>query len=80
MLTNQYKTSPEERFIHMTTKKIGMNIIIFACMGSPMGGCIFCWTHMLRPIRIVRTGIPAGGVMKGIEKPKSNRRSGAERS
>ena len=42
----------------MNVKKIGMNIIIFAWVGSPGGGDIFCWKNMDAHIISVITGIP----------------------
>ena len=34
----------------MKVKITGMNNIIFACRGSPITGCIFCWTNIDAPI------------------------------
>jgi hypothetical protein len=58
LLTSQYKTSPDGKFIKMKVKKMGMNIIILACAGSPGGGDIFCWKNMEAPMIMVSTGIP----------------------
>ena len=58
LLTSQYKTRPEEKFMKTKVKTIGINIISFAWEGSPMGGDIFCWRNMVAPMISVRTGIP----------------------
>jgi hypothetical protein len=58
LFTSQYKTSPDGKFMNMNVKKIGINIIILACVGSPGGGDIFCCKNMEAPIIIVKTGIP----------------------
>ena len=39
-------------------KKMGINIIILACVGSPGGGDIFCCRNMDAPMMTVNTGIP----------------------
>ena len=61
LFTNQYNTSPDEKLMNMTVKTTGINIIILAWVGSPMGGDIFCCNIMEAPITRVRTGIPVGG-------------------
>ena len=68
LLTSQYKTSPEEKLIKITVKTIGIIIIIFAWVGSPAGGDIFCWKNMVTPMIIVKTGIPYGGCINGTWK------------
>jgi hypothetical protein len=70
LLVSQYKTRPDEKFIKMKVKIIGINIIIFAWAGSPGGGDIFCCNNMLAPIIIVKIGMPYGGCIKGMEKLK----------
>ena len=70
LFTSQYSTNPEEKLIKINVNISGINIIIFAWVGSPMGGDIFCCSSMVAPMMIVSTGIPYGGSMNGIEKLK----------
>ena len=72
LFTSQYRTSPEEKLIKITVKTIGIIIIILAWVGSPAGGDIFCCINMVAPIIMVKTGMPYGACMNGME--KSNRK------
>ena len=58
LFTSQYSTRPDEKLIKMTVNITGMNIIIFAWVGSPMGGDIFCCRIMDAPMIRVKTGMP----------------------
>ena len=49
---------PRRKLMNMKVKKIGINIIILAWVGSPGGGDIFCWRNIDAPMIIVSTGIP----------------------
>src|SRR5512142_1765023 len=52
LLTSQYSTSPEGNPQNIKVKRIGIvQSIICAWRGSPLVGVIFCWTHILTPIR-----------------------------
>ena len=52
LLTVQYSTRPLGAHTNMNVKTMGMNIIIFCCIGSAVEGVIFCCTTIVMPIRI----------------------------
>ena len=43
-------TRPLAAHRNMPVIMIGMNIIIFCCIGSAVDGVIFCWTNIVMPI------------------------------
>ena len=58
LLAKKYNTNPAGKLIKITVMNMGMSIIIFAWVGSPAVGDIFCCKKNVAPIIIVSKGMP----------------------